>query len=227
MGARTYNNPFYWQNRIDKNNLIKPITKESIFCYEVFIDCSGDSIVRWSCYPDAKAMLGYIQHIVMPTIYFSHFVSRAEGVFITPDCTTYEIIKALKESTRYEVDSEKLEIAKKQDDLLMDLWKFRDEEIIEKLKEFQREVIEVWRSELSYFTYFEIYESPLKIYEAVAKDYEDMGAIVQLEEALGMSKDDWYNTCMMTYESKFMQRKFIDILNNRLGKYSRTNLLNL
>lgn len=224
MGVKTYNNPFYWQNRLDKNNLIEPITEKSIFCYEAFIDCNGESVVRWSCYPDAKATLGYIQNIVMPTIYFSHFVSRTEGVFITPDCTTYEMIEALEESTKYSVDVEKLELAQKQDDFLTSLWELTDEEIIEKLKEFQKEVIRIWRCELSYFTYFEIYESPLEIFEATVKDYEGTGALAQLEEALGMTKSEWLNTCTNTHESRFMQLKFIDILNNRLGKYSLSRL---
>lgn len=220
MGEKTYNNPVYWQNRLDKNDLIKPITKESVFCYEVFIDCNGESIVRWSCYPDTKALLGYIQHIVMPTIYFSHFVSRTEGIFITPDCSTYEMIEALENSTKYKVDKEKLKIASAQDDFLNSLWKLSDGEILEKLKRFQLEVIEVWRCEISYFTYFEIYESPLEIFETTIKDYEEIEALDQLEKALEMTKDDWLNTCKTAYESKFMQHKFIDILNNRLGNAS-------
>lgn len=217
MGEKTYNNSFYWQNRLDKNNLTKPITKGSVFCYEAFIDCSGECIVRWSCFPNAKAMLGYIQHITMSTIYFSHLVSRAEGLFITPGRSTYKLLEYLGKSTNNTVDEEKLEIAKKENEYLDTLWKLRDEEIIEKLKRFQKETSGVWRCELSYFTYFEIYENPLEIVETIIKDYEKAGVLEELEEALGMSKADWLDICGKVYESEFMKRKFVDILNNRLG----------
>ena len=111
-----------------------------------------------------------------------------------------------------------MEIAKKENERLNSLWKLSEEEILQELKKFQKEISEVWRCELSYFTYFEIYENPIEIFETNIKDYEEAGVLEQLEEALGMSKDDWLDTCRKTYESEFMKRKFIDILNNRLGR---------
>lgn len=92
----------YWIDKIEKNSLDellfgsmdqKSITTESVFLYMGYYDQHKDIFKSgWRLHENEHALLGYLSHLLIPTVYYNWIDRLSEGFFIP--MSTYEIVKS-------------------------------------------------------------------------------------------------------------------------------------
>ena len=92
----------YWMDKIEKNTLDelifgsldqKSITTQSVFLYMGYYDQHKDIFKSgWRLHANEHALLGYLRHLLIPTIYYNWVDRLSKGFFIP--MSAYEIVKS-------------------------------------------------------------------------------------------------------------------------------------
>lgn len=82
----------YWQFQVETNDIdellfsnlyAKTLNKETKFIYMAFVDNNKD-IFRsgWSAYDSSEKLLGFLEHIYLPTLVYNWYDNQSESLFI-------------------------------------------------------------------------------------------------------------------------------------------------
>lgn len=224
MKKSKYNSYYYWENLINKEegiweNPFKDmlITQESKFSHYVAVNCYGESQDVWAYYPSVKALLGFLQYVYIPTAFNILLLDKNIEELAIPMCTAEELLEAASEGTKT-VNKEYIPIMEQELMELKRLWQLDDEECYRGLQKFQVEFNSNWNSRNDIFCYFDIFESPIEVGRYIIESYEndEIVDLERIEEYLGVKKEEWLHICETLYDSDFMKRKFVEVLNNRI-----------
>jgi hypothetical protein len=225
MKNAPYDSIYYWHNLILKEEQIWengfreiPLTQESVFIHYVIVNCYGDSDDSWVYFPNVKAALGFLEYVFLPTAFNTLFAGKEDSTLTVPLAHVEELLEIIDESPEYS-DIQKSLITDMEEFVtkLQELWELDEQQCIEKLKEYSLTFSERWLNNIDIFFYFNIFNSPQEIGDFIVKTYEEEDMIERIEDQLGLTKDEWLNVCQSVYTNEFMKRKFIEILNNRIG----------
>ncbi|EPY2276898.1 hypothetical protein ACXAT3_001626 [Clostridium sporogenes] len=212
-----YNNLFYWENLLVKRENIWsgnfkdiPISQKSLFINTTIIDYEKHIFDNnWAVYPDVKSLLGFIQYIFIPTVFFCYVNNTSEEI-VTPIASKEELLEEIKTLCKNEGSIIEIEYFINKAYNLSELSEYQ---LIDELKKYCLEFNRKWEEKTKIF-HISIYSSGKEIIEKISKQDNFLEVI---EEDIGMSisilkeitKDLQYNL--------FMKSNFIKILNNQIG----------
>ena len=212
-----YNNLFYWENLLFKKENIWsgnfkdiPISSRSIFINTTIIDYKKNIFDNnWAVYPDKKSLLGFIQYVFMPTVFFCYVNDRNKDI-LTPIGSKEELIKEIKALCEKEDVICKMKYFINEID---GLWALNESQLIDELKKYCCEFNRAWHEQDTVF-HVTVYSSGEEIVEEISKEDNFLEVI---EEDIGMSISTLKETIGNLQENLFMKSNFIKILNNQIG----------
>ena len=216
-----YDHYYYWENLIHKEDPLwenafqdLPLTPSSMFLYTVVMDQNKNFIKnRWVYYPDVYAVLGFIQYVYMPTALFTFLDEEAEG-FNMPLATAEEVLfyhsSCIEHRSFINTMEEKLV-------LLKTFWHLEENECIQALKDFLSELTPMLSFLDTKIIYCRLFENPMEISDYILYGGEMEVELEVIEEEIGLKKQEWETICANIYLNPFMKRKFINVLNHRVG----------
>lgn len=168
---------------------------------------------KWTYYPDFDSLLGFIEHVFLSTAFFT-WADRESYGFNIPVATVDEVIDVISETYK---DKDCLQDMISQVEKIRSIKNSDNEDKIEMLKNFSKEFNSKWNRSNKKILYFRIFENPSEIGEYVfSGENEDFFEEV-IEEDIGMTRLEFENICNDVYRNKFLKKKFIDILNCKIG----------
>lgn len=214
-------NFYFWENLVKNTENIlfggndsRLITPESIIIYIGIIDTEKD-IFRsgWSSHEDLDTALGFLQHVFLPTCFYTWIDRNGKGLFIP--LSPFEVLKeeVLKEIT--EDDKRVSKEVKKMEDLyslLTSMWASEKEIKVRKLKEFSNNFNIFWNKEPQKKLFIKIFEKPIEIYDYIFEDeFEEV-----VEEEIEMSIEDFKFMLENSYDEPLINKNLIKTLNIKI-----------
>lgn len=223
MSKNKYDSYFFWNQLFIKHNgdiasmfSKQSITRESVFFHGVIVNCNNTNPKdMWLYFPDIKAMLGFIKYIYMPTVFFTFLGNEDE--IVCPDTDSKNLIEYMKsydECNDKRMFTEMMRHIEKIDDITNVEENNLFDEIILYAKSFEG----LCNKRLDKFAYFNVFQSPSEVGEYIINSYKDDEnvSVEDIENQLGVGAEEWLNICNNVYNNNFMNRKFTEILNNRI-----------
>lgn len=216
-----YKQYYFWENVLKNNEEVwknsfrnMPLSRSSRFINTVVVDCNKGVVEdNWAYYPNIEALLGFVHHVFLPTVFALILFAESEE-FVTPMADVKELLEHTEEVSD-DVMRELIPIMRKQNEELENIWNLDEEEMWRELINFSQEFYEIWGKGLDVFFYFNIFKTPMEVGDYLIEEYEKDKMLDYFEDESGMSREEWVSTCTGVYESDFLRKKFIDVLNNR------------
>ncbi len=214
----------YWMTKINDHQPIwcglfekEPINEKSIIISSVILNpYSNQHEEAWAVYPNPQSILGFLQYIFLPTAYIG-LIKRQDT---DQDVYYFEENLSTLLAGFKEEHPEKTSLINKMEKLTIELdrlWYEDDVYCFQKLKHWSSEFNQDWKEDSFIILNFNIFASPLDAVKAIIKVYEDDLDIKDLEDEIGLTKNDFIKLAKDDiFHSAFMRRKFTDILTNRL-----------
>lgn len=219
----TYKDYFFWENKIMKEHALwegyfdnKEITKDSKIIYTGILD-SKKNILKcgWAVYPSIYSLLGFLQHVFLPTAFFSWFDRESEGFFI-PVSTFDIVVDEVKRVSTSDIDIDSLNSMKESHNYINKLWYCDHDSLNLELKSFCESFNNTWDSDPNQKLFINIFDSPSDTFEFIKESigWEDFEEFI--EEEISMSLDTLKFTCENVITEPLLNKKFIDILNTNM-----------
>ena len=213
-----YNSYSIWQGILENNDDIwegnpfnVKLNEETIFLQTRFYNSNSyhNDFVMLN---DIDAIVGFLKYIFLPTAYETYLKDNYTIEYAIGD--TNSLIDSLKETDK----ANKNQMKKMQNDIngLNDLWNISKKDKMESLEEFKNNYRNKWDNGDNVFCDFEIYYSPAEIIDNMIEGFGEGNMIDILEEQVGIKVEDINNLKKQVFEDEFLNKKFIDILNNKL-----------
>lgn len=210
-----YNHPVYWENLLTKQ--AKPwqscsvpfeAAQQAIFINTAIIDYRRNTLDNdWSCHPDAKSLLGFIQYLHLPLAFY-YTLNQDKDALYFPIATSQEFIEYVQE-TGSPYANVMIEAIRE----LTDLWELDNHTCLERLKDFCMKFNEYWYQD-NFILNINIFASTYEIAEYLININEFPEV---LEEDFGLSTNQLFRMCDSFYHEQFMYKNFVKILNHKIG----------
>ncbi|AOR24387.1 hypothetical protein [Clostridium taeniosporum] len=212
-----YKEYLFWENKILNDYPLwegyfnnRSITTESKIAYTGILD-SEKGILKcgWVVYPSTYALLGFLQHVFLPTSFLTYFDRTCEGFFIpvsTFNIVTEEVIK------NNSISINNLDLMINSYNFLNSLWENNEDKLLLNLNSFCDEFNKNWDNDPKRKLFIKIFNSPSETYDfiinSIGWDFKEF-----IEEELSMNLDDFKFTCNNVFNEPLINKRFIDILN--------------
>lgn len=217
---KLYKEYYFWENKIIKesplwkghfNNI--HITTNSKFIYTGILDTNKNILKHgWAVYPNIYTLLGFIQHVFLPTAFFTWF-DNSYSDFSIP-LSSFTIV--VNEVKKY-IDSKESSIIEMENDykFLDSLWNFDKESITLKLNKFCKEFNAKWDDDPNKKLFIKVFNHSSDIFnfikDSLLWEFEEF-----IEEEISMSLETLKFTCENSINSPLLNKNFINILNNNI-----------
>ncbi|ABR49152.1 hypothetical protein Amet_3012 [Alkaliphilus metalliredigens QYMF] len=220
---RVYNkdNFYFWENLVrNTDNILfggndkRIITSESVIIYIGILDIEKD-ILRsgWSCHDDVDTALGFLQHVFIPTSFYTWIDRKSEGLFIplSPfDVLKHEVFNDINElDDRAYIDATRMERSYY---FLNSIWENQREVKNEKIKNFCQYFNSEWNKEPERKLFIRMFREPLEIYNYIFEG--GFGEVI--EEEIRMSMEDFKFICEHACDEPLINKNLIKILNRNI-----------
>lgn len=210
-----YNNPYYWEGILLKKKDLwqnyfadKQSAEDAIFINTVVIDYERAIVDNnWACYPDTKALLGFIQYIYLPLAFF-YTINVTNRELYIPIFSHQEMITYIRESK-----SDYGSVMETSLDELNTYWELDNASCLQRIREFSSTFNAFWNQENS-ILHLGIFGSTFEIADHLIHK-NDM--IQVLEEDIGLSTRQFMTMCENFYTNQFTKRAFVKLLNHDIG----------
>lgn len=213
-----YEDACYWEMMISNNYTswnesltVSEIDRNSKFIYTAILnERKGIFREQWMSFPDRKAMLGFIQHVFIPTAFFTCKDSFVED-FVVPLGTIDYVIEKIQEGGDVVCKCDKSFMEKIMEKMNR-CWLMNEQECMKEIGKISKEYNRYFQEMDGQLMFFKTFNNTYEIADYIFPDDEDFFEEV-MEESLEMDKSEWENLCKDVYEKKFINRRFLDILN--------------
>jgi len=215
-----YNKFSVWKDIVERSNdiwegnpLNIKLTEETIFLQTRFYNTNPyhNSFVMFN---DINAVVGFLKYVFLPTAFETYLKSGYTIEYAIGD--TDNLIDIIKEENRDEVNADQLDKIQSDIDQLNKIRNLPESDKTNNLEDFKNNYRNKWDKGDNAFCDFEIYYSPEDIIDNMIKGYGEENMLDILEEQVGIDIDDIENLKEQVFEDKFLNKRFIDILNNKL-----------
>lgn len=216
-----YEEYWYWGNMVltdqplwDTSFRNLDLSESSIFIYSVIIDVDKNLLKNcWAYYPDEKSLLGFIEHVFLPTAFFTWIDEEQEG-FNIPVATSEEVLDAM---VRDYGESSQIELMRSQVSEIESIRKMDKSNQISAIEGFSSQFNDAWQERDGKLLYMRTFRNTDEVGEFVFKSDNFNCFEEVVEEDIGMKREEWMELCKSVYDNKFLRKKFIDILNCKIG----------
>ncbi|MDS0525731.1 hypothetical protein NNC19_08575 [Clostridium sp. SHJSY1] len=217
-----YKNNFFWENKIINNASLwegyfedKEITTESKILYIGILDLEKDIIQSsFVVYPSIYSLLGFLQHVFLPTAFFTWF-ERQINEFYIPMAPFSEIVHEITENNP-NLNTQEIASMLEFYSTLDNGWLLDKESLNKFVKSHSEFFNNTWDMDPGQKLFFKVFDNPTKIFEFI-KDFigwSDFNAFI--EEEISMSLETFEFTCNNAIKEPLLNKNFIHILNTNL-----------
>lgn len=217
-----YRKYFFWENQVINNSSLwggcfedKEITKDSKFLYVGIIDYEKNIIQSsFIAYPSIYMLLGFLQHVFLPTALFTWFERQAKDFYI-PLAPFSEVVYEITENSK-NINVELINSMLEFHSSLDKSWNLDEKALTEFIKSTSNDFNYNWDMDPSQKLFFKVFDSPSEIYDFIRNvigwsDFNDF-----VEEEISMSLESFKFTCDNVIKEPLLNRNFIDILNTNI-----------
>lgn len=212
-----YNNHYFWEYVLSNGKDVfrgyfkePTISTKGIFINSTVVDYGRNTLDNdWAFYPDIKSLLGFIQYVYIPQTFF-YILNKTNKDIYVPICSSEKFIEYMEEE---HFNSQYTESMKETILELSSCWDTDDDLCLHKIIKFCQNFNSIWNKD-EFFLHLGIFTDAQNIAEHIIKNE---GFIEILEEDFGISMNEFFKMCESFYEDKFMQKIFLQFLNNKVG----------
>ena len=215
----------FWENKIRNSDEIlfgsidkKRITKDSIIIYIGILDKEKRFIRSgWSSHEDVNAALGFIQHVFLPTSFYTWIDRESKGFYIplSPFAVLKEeVLKHVNKSEDNKTNFDAIRMERAYH-YLNNMWIYDKRKKNLKLKKFCNDFNNMWEEGLKRKLFLRIFEKPEEIVHFILENAEEEFEEV-IEEEIEMTIDELRFICEDIYDKPLISKNLIEILNNKI-----------
>lgn len=210
-----YNHHHYWENLLAKQK--KPwqscfvpfeAASHAIFVNTTIVDYQRNTLDNdWSCHPDIKSLLGFIQYLHLPLVFYYTLNQDKEALFF-PISSSNDFIEYIQESGSVHAQMMADAIAE-----LSSFWELDNQTCLEKLQDFCLKFNSYWYQD-NLILNINIFSNTYEIanYLIGLNEFPEV-----LEEDIGLTTNQLFSMCDNFYREQFIQKNFVKILNHKIG----------
>lgn len=214
-----YKNYYFWEHKIlNGSNLWEgyfenqSITKSSKIIYTGILD-NEKNIFHYGfvVYPSIYKLLGFLQHVFLPTAFFTWFDRESDDFYIP--LTPYEnVVSEVIDYTK-NIDLNLVNSMNNSYSFLNNLWLFDESLLNEGLKSFCEKFNSEWDKDNTQKIFLKVFDTPSEVFYFIKdsigwSDFDDF-----IEEEISMTLDTLKFTCDNALTEPLLNKKYIDILN--------------
>ncbi|MBB6216084.1 hypothetical protein HNQ80_002183 [Anaerosolibacter carboniphilus] len=219
------NNFYFWEKKIrDTEDILfgnidkKRLTRESLIVYIGILD-SKKGLVRsgWSSHGDVNTALGFLQHVFLPTAFYTWIDRKSDGFYIPLSpfhVLREEVLKSVMEDEDGNIANDAIKMEKAYN-YLNSMWKYDDAEKRKKLIQFCSDFNLSWDQEPEKKLFVRVFEKSEEIVEFILENIVDEFEEV-IEEELEMSIEQLRFMCEHAYDESLINKNIIELLNIRI-----------
>lgn len=217
-----YKNQYYWEHKILNNANLwegyfenESITQNSKIIYTGILDYEKKIFhYGFAAYPSMYKLLGFLQHVFLPTAFFTWF-DRKSGDFYIPLASYPEVVSKVIDYTS-DINLNSVNSMNNSYYFLNNLWLFDESLLNIALKSFCETFNTEWDNDYDQRLFLKVFDTPSDIFDFIKNsigwsDYNDF-----VEEEISMSLNNLKFTCDNVLVEPLLNRKFIDILNTNI-----------
>ncbi len=218
-------NFYFWENKIRNYDEIlfgsidkKKITKDSIIIYIGILD-REKGFVRsgWSSHEDVNTALGFLQHVFLPTSFYTWIDRESKGFYIplSPfDVLKEEVLKHVNKSEDKGTNFDAIRMERAYN-YLNSMWTHDKTKKNLKLKKFCNDFNNMWDEDSKRKLFLKIFEKPEEIVDFILEKAEEEFEEV-IEEEIDMTIDELRFRCEDIYDKPLINKNLIEVLNNKI-----------
>ncbi len=194
----------------------KEITNNSKIIYTGILN-SDKNILKcgWAVYPCIYSLLGFLQHVFLPTALFSLFDHESDG-FLIPVSTFNIVIDEVSKVNDSDINIASINLMKESHDFIDKLWHFDYDLLNLELKSFCETFNNTWGTDPNKKLFIKILDNPSDTFNFIKdsigwEDYEEF-----VEEEISMSLDTFKFTCDNAITEPLLNKILVDILNTNI-----------
>lgn len=202
---------YYWKNRIEKD-IRGEVKLDSYMVHFLIVNQETSYIYnKWISLSGEKELLDFIEYVVLPSGYYSRLFGKARGeIYLEAD--SYDSIINLLENNKLKRDDELISKLKHNYQILEDIRNnVFDIDLI-------RNFCKSYNNNLNYtgivFASIEVFENIKEVGLTTIKEYEEEGMLSELEDLMGMKKEEIKEMFLSVDHNPFMKRKIMEFLDN-------------
>lgn len=217
--SNPYKHHYFWEHKVlNQANLWdgyfenKTITKDSRIAYTGILD-NEKNIFHYGfvVYPSNYELLGFLQHVFLPTAFFTWFDCKCNNFYIplsSYPTVVSEVIDYTENINFNSVDSMNNSYY-----FLNNLWLFDDTLLDIALKSFYEKFNNDWDKDYNKKLFLKIFNSPSDVFYFIKNTVGWSDCDEFIEEEISMSLNKLKFTCDNVLTEPLLNKKFIDILN--------------
>lgn len=222
MCKNPYKHYYFWENKIITNSNLwegyfenQSITKNSKIIYTGIIDDEKNIFHHgFAVYPTIYKLLGFLQHVFLPTSFFTWF-DRKSHEFYIPLASYPNVVSEVIDYTT-DINLDLVESMNNSFYFLNNLWLLDETLINIALESFCEKFNTEWDKDYSQKLFLKVFDKPSDIFDFIKNyigwsDYNEF-----IEEEISMSLDKLKFTCDNALVEPLLNKKFIDILNTNI-----------
>lgn len=205
------NSVYYWRNQLQKGEEFDLRPNSFVVHFSIVNQISNEIFSDWFSFLSENELLNFIKYVVLPSSYYSNLFGEKDScVFI--EAESYSHVMELLRNNTYKVDKE---LTSKFNHDYKIIENIIDEGFsMEKIKKF----CDSYNSHLDYtnivFSQIEVYENIKQVGFGLIEEYEKEGMLDELEEKMGMSKEQIIELFSTIEDNPFMMGKIKEFSSN-------------
>lgn len=218
----SYKHYYFWESRIIKETPLwegyfdeKPITTNSKIIYTGILNYKKNIFhYSFAAYPSIYNLLGFLQHVFLPTAFFSWFDYDYDGFYIPLSKFDNVVNEVIENNTN--IDSDLVNLMKNSYCSLNNLWDLNENLLSLELKSFCNKFNSDWEGDSSQRLFLMIFDNPSEVFDFIKSSigWSDFNEFI--EEEISMNLDTLKFTCDNAIIEPLLNKKFIDILNKNI-----------
>ncbi|QDR82739.1 hypothetical protein [Sporomusa termitida] len=210
-----YNSHYYWEGTLAGKRDVwqshfddKADPQQVLFVNTTLIDYPRKTLDNnWACYPDSKALLGFLLYIYVPLAFYFIMYEENEELLI-PIASTQELLASIQQLNREDAAAMLSTIEE-----LVSCWELNESACRTALQHFCRRFNETWYGG-STILHIGLFTSTQAIAQHILAEQEFPEV---LAEDIGLTPRQLKELCEKFYSDTFIRKTFVKILNNKIG----------
>jgi hypothetical protein len=218
-----YNSFNYWENVINENKTIrghmftqKPPTEKSIYFHTLIFGSKNGISNIWGYCPNIRGLIGYLQYSFLQEAFYKWIYGQEKLVTKIPHL---KVDKIANEGEKLNKISKEVSINMKNDyEFLNNLWGMPTNKSEMELRKFVADFNRKWIGDNKGFLYIKVFRTPEELGEFVISSMLITSTETELENKVGMTLDEWRNTCKFAIKNSSQGEKFRRVLLKKLSE---------
>lgn len=194
----------------------EPPKEKSLYIHTLIFSKNNGINNNYAYFPDAKALLGYIQYSFLQEAFYKWIYGKDRMVTKIPSKPVSEIVN--RGLLKGLITKETAELMLSHYNRLERMWEIPKDRLVRELMKFTREFNKTWFGNNKEFLYIKLFKNPLELGEFVVESVLITKTEKQFEDRVGVTVDEWKNICKKVNKDKESSRKFQKIIIKKLSE---------